>query len=122
MSWDVSITDPETELYLKVNHFTEGGTYVLGGSDEANLNITWNYCQYYYRVLEIEGGLRGLNNQTVEYALPILKQGIEQLGTDESSDYWEPTEGNARKALVILANWCAQAIVDNKPDALIEVM
>ncbi len=121
MSWWASITDPETGHHLIVEPFEDGGTYVLGGSSEADLNITYNYSGHYYRVLDIGGGLRGLNDVTVKDALPVLERGIEQLGTEESDDYWESTEGNARRALVTLAGWCKSAISQGKDSATMRI-
>ena len=121
MSWWVSITDPETDQYMVVEPFSEGGTYVLGGSSDADLNITYNYSAHYYRVLGLEDGLRGLDRAEAVSALPILRDGIKKLGTDESEDYWEATEGNARRALVVLADWCQQAVDAGKGHAKMRV-
>jgi hypothetical protein len=121
MSWWVSITDPETDQYMVVEPFTEGGTYVLGGSYDADLNITYNYSSHYYRVLGLEDGLRGLDGKDVAFALPILEKGVEALEEDYADDYWEPTEGNARRALVTLVQWCKQAVDAGKDPALLRV-
>ncbi len=133
MSWDVTITKPdpatcdhcggsgEIREYLEVEYFTEGGTYPLGGSTDADLNITYNYSPHYYRVLPNGEGLRGLNGLTVEEALPQLSEGVKALGTDEHPDYWKATEGNARRALVTLEKWCQLAIDSGIATARIEV-
>lgn len=121
MSWWVSITDPETDQYMVVEPFSEGGTYVMGGSSDADLNITYNYSPHYYRVLDLEDGLRGLDGKDAAFALPILQKGVKALGTNDSDDYWESTEGNARRALLTLVEWCKQAVDAGKGHAKMRV-
>ena len=65
-----------------VESFTEGGTYILGGSNEADLNVTYNYSKRYYRVLGLGDGFRGLDGMKDEEALPILERGIAALADD----------------------------------------
>ena len=119
MSWWVSLDDPVTGAYLPVENFSEGGTYVLGGSTEADINITYNYGKH-YGVLG-EKGLDGLNGMTAKDALPILERGVASLGDEMNDDYWKATEGNAKRPLVILASWCRQAIVGDLGNAKISV-
>jgi len=103
------------EVPIIVNKFEAGGTYTLGGSRSADLNVTYNYSLHYYRVLGLEAGIRGLDGVSAVDALPILTKGIAALGNDQSNDYWEPTEGNAKAALEILQDWCEQAVEDGRP-------
>ena len=130
MSWDVSLVDTDAEHYcsfgredwtpeyngdeqcpspcyptVEVPRHEDGGTYALGGTTEADLNVTYNYSKHYYRVLGLPEGFRSLNNMTAAEALPYLEKGVAELGTERSSDYWEPTEGNAGYALSILLGW-----------------
>lgn len=35
-------------------------------------------------------------------SIPVLERAIAVLGNDVSNDYWEPTEGNAKRALIYL--------------------
>jgi len=121
MSWWVSITDPTTGVYMIVDSFTEGGTYAIGGSSEADLNVTYNYSGHFHQVLGLRDGLRSFDGMKVEDALPILKRAIPQLDTDVSNDYWEPTEGNARKVLEILEGWCGEAVVRGIGEAVLRV-
>lgn len=48
-------------------------------------------------------------------AIPHLERAVSQLSDDVSSDYWEPTEGNVKKALIQLLTMCRM-----RPDALIQ--
>ena len=110
MSWDVGLTDEETGKALTVALFIEGGTYAMGGRTAADVNITYNYSLLYYHVLGLPNGLRGMNGMEAAEALPILERGIGALGDDENANYWKATEGNAKRPLKLLAEWCRQAI------------
>ena len=45
MSYDITLNDPVTKepIQLDAPHQMQGGTYAVGGTTEAWLNITWNY-------------------------------------------------------------------------------
>lgn len=98
MSWWVYLMDGNEIAELPDAWDLQGGTYALGGTDTAELNVTYNYSRFFYRVLG-EGGLRGLHGKPARETLPLIEQGIKRLKGDASEDYWEATEGNARKAL-----------------------
>jgi hypothetical protein len=117
MSYDVYLIDRVSvePIVFDEKHNITGGTYEAGGTNKAWLNITWNYGKHYGRVLG-EGGIMVLEGKTGWEAMPILEKAIEQLGEDVDNDYWKPTEGNARKALVNLMNLCAMA-----PEGIIEI-
>lgn len=103
MSYDIGLVDAASgePCVLDAPHPLRGGTYAVGGTDEASLNVTYNYGKHFYRVLG-ERGIRAIYGMTGRDSLPVLDAAIAQLGTDESSDYWAPTEGNARLALMNL--------------------
>jgi len=103
MSYDIQLTDPETgdTITLDHRHNLKGGTYCLGGASQAWLNVTYNYSEHFYRVLGGKG-IRTIYGMTGEESIPILKKASSKLGNDVHHDYWEPTEGNARKALLDL--------------------
>ena len=109
MSWWVSLED-ENGRSLSVPRHTEGGTFVLGGTDEAELNVTYNYSARFREAWPEE--LRGhgaltqmLNGLTGADTIPLLEQAVAKLGTDRSADYWEPSAGNAGAALDTLLSW-----------------
>ena len=123
MSYDISLLDPVTreELHLPENHLMAGGTYVAGGTTKAWLNITWNYAKYYYKVFgrrpatpadeknmipdrpeDTVGGIRVIYGLTGAESIPILEDAISKLGDDATDNYWESTEGNAKKPLLQL--------------------
>ena len=100
MSYDISLVDPVTRETLLVEnpHHLRGGTYAIGGTTEAWLNITWNYSKFYYRVFG-EKGIRTIYGMTGAESIPILKAAMDKLGDDVDPNYWESTEGNAKRAL-----------------------
>jgi len=62
MSWWIHLVD-ENKKTLEVPKHSDGGTYVLGGIAEAELNITYNYSKYYYKELDGELGIKWLDNK-----------------------------------------------------------
>lgn len=104
MSYDIFLHDPRTCDVAKTPmiHGLGGGTQVLGGTRDAWLNVTYNYSAHFEHVLG-KKGIRTIYGMTGRDSLPILQAAIDKLGTDESEDYWKPTEGNAQKALIDLA-------------------
>ena len=104
MSWDVYLTHGG-ETTLKVPLHQEGGTYALGGTNAAELNITYNYSPYYYTHLDEEKGLRWLDGQIAKDTIDRLQSAVEELGVVRDSDYWRQSPGNAGYALNILLSW-----------------
>ncbi|MDE2102426.1 MAG: hypothetical protein KGL39_34590 [Patescibacteria group bacterium] len=47
MSYDIDLIDPETSEPCVVANHEEGGTYRMGGTTEASLNVTYNYSPFY---------------------------------------------------------------------------
>ena len=134
MSYDISLTDPITgqTLQLDAPHHMRGGTYAVGGTAEARLNITYNYGRHYCRIFRTRpvredvkgdqcnagidgevGGIRSIYGLTGAESIPVLQAAISQLGDDTHPDYWEPTEGNAKRALVQLL-----ALAKMRPDGV----
>ena len=115
MSYDIDLTDPITGSVLKLDgkHHMQGGTYQVGGTINLSLNITYNYSKHYCRVLDGEKGIRFIYGMTGAESLPVLKKAIDELGDDTTEDYWEPTEGNAKAALLQL-----HAMATMRPDGV----
>lgn len=101
MSYDLGLKDPISGDWLELDapHHMRGGTYCLGGSKTAEINITYNYARHYYRVMG-DKGLRTIYGMTGAESIPVLESAIDQLGDEVDSDYWKPTEGNAKRALM----------------------
>lgn len=103
MGYSIRIVDKFTRetLMLNARHEIRGGTYELGGTCEAWLDVTYNYSKYFERVLG-KSGIRTLYESSSKESLPLLRDCIEKLEGYPSLDYWEATEGNARQALISL--------------------
>jgi hypothetical protein len=114
MSYDISLTDPVSgdTLVLDEPHHMRGGTYQIGGTMRAEFNITYNYAPHFYHVLG-ENGIRSIYGQTGAESLPRLRQAASRLADDVDADYWKPTEGNAKRALLQLAT-----LAEMRPDGV----
>lgn len=118
MSYDITLNDPITKepIQIKDAHFMQGGTYQLGGTHELWLNVTWNYSKFYYREDVFgEKGIRAIYGKTGLESMPILAKAIAALGDDVSDNYWEATEGNAKRPLVQLLT-----MANMRPDGIWE--
>jgi hypothetical protein len=102
MSWWIYLLDEQGQTCeLSMSH-TEGGTYVLGGTSSADLNVTYNY-----------GGkfdFKSLAGRVARDTIPELKTAVDKLakGPDNSNDYWEPTDGNVMRACGCLLSFAEQ--------------
>ena len=114
MSYDIELADPVTgeTCELSAPHHMRGGTYQMGGCSMAELNVTYNYGPIFFRVLG-EGGVRSIYGMTGAASLPILRAAADKLADNASADYWEPTEGNAKRALLQL-----EALAEMCPDGV----
>jgi hypothetical protein len=98
-----------------VERFQDGGTQPMGGTDEAEINVTYNYGREFHQVLGADFR-EALSGKRASDVLALLEAGAAQLGTERSADYWEPTPGNAGAVLARLAAWARQ-----HPDAVFRV-
>lgn len=114
MSYDIYLLDPVTKEVLTIDHlhFMRGGTYCATGSDQLHLNVTYNYAKIYYKTMG-EKGIRTIYGMSGVESMPILENAIKQLADDKTENYWEPTEGNAKAALIQL-----MAIARFRPDGI----
>lgn len=118
MSYDIELCDPVTGevLQLDAPHHMRGGTYAVGGTTDAHLNVTYNYGPHFYRVIHpngAQGGIRALYGLSGAQSIPVLDAAIAQLGNDVDPDYWRATEGNAKAALVQL-----RTLAQMRPDGV----
>jgi hypothetical protein len=120
MSYDIYLVDPITSEILDVGftHHLTGGTYCVGGTSAATLNITYNYADILHRVLpkfESTGysGIRSIYGLTGAESILLLNQAISQLASDVSTDYWQATEGNVKSALLKVL-----ALAQLRPDGI----
>lgn len=121
LSYDISLCDPVTKetLELDAPHQIKGGTYAVGGTTEAWLNITWNYSRWYrmdgvFPKRNDQSGIRSIYGMTGAESIPVLKSAIaalensdQELSEEEQAEckrqgttgYWMPTKANAIKPL-----------------------
>lgn len=106
MSYDIELTDNNHPVL--VDNHTEGGTYAIGGTTEASLNITWNYSKFFHDHLDAKKGIRWLYGKKAKNTAKRLRKAIKELGTEPDNDYWASTPGNAGHALSVLLQWAKQ--------------
>ena len=109
MSYDIKLVDPVTKnvLILEEPHHMRGGTYAIGGTTKAHLNVTYNYCHIFRTALQSDDGIRAIYGLTGAESIPILVAAASTLSDDIDDDYWAPTEGNAKQALLQLLTLAA---------------
>ena len=114
MSYDIALTDPVTGevLTLDVPHHMRGGTYAIGGTTKASLNVTYNYCHIFCKVLGTDG-IRSIYGRSGAESIPMLSAAADQLRNDKDDDYWKATEGNAKAAMLQL-----KALAEMRPDGI----
>lgn len=117
MSYDIFLRDPVSKevLHSKAPHFMQGGTYVVGGTDELWLNVTYNYGDIFCSVMG-KDGIHIIEGKTGAQTIPIFKSAIAKLNDDVDDDYWKPTEGNAKRPLYQLL-----AFAEMRPDGIWEI-
>ena len=106
MSYDIDLVDPVTKetINLPENHMVVGGTYAVGGTTELHLNVTYNYHHVFVGVLGNKG-IRSIYGMTGADSVPVLQAAADRLGDDVVDDYWQPTEGNAKRAILGLLSF-----------------
>lgn len=105
MSWWISLVNDDDST-CTVDPHAEGGTYALGGTPEAELNVTYNYSEVTRLVgFNFKGSLHG---KKAKDTIPILADLVEKLGTTRFENYWAPTPGNAGYAASILLKWARE--------------
>lgn len=99
MSYDIYLREPQTweVCDLGIDIVSHGGMYVVGGTSDAWLNVTYNYSKTLYRV--IPDGIRSLYGKTGKESIPILENAISQLGDETADSYWTECDGNVKKTL-----------------------
>lgn len=115
MSYDIYLADPETgeACQLKEPHHMKGGTYAIGGTQHASLNVTYNYSDRFAKAFYDGGGVRNIYGLTGIDSISVLTDAIDTLSGEPSDSYWESTEGNAKlalKQLLTLAKLCPDGV------------
>jgi hypothetical protein len=90
---------------VEVENHSEGGTYAVGGINEAELNVTYNYSKHY--------SVKNLDGRVAKDTVEEIEAKINEFGVGRDPDYWNPTKGNVGYMLSILLKWAKQ-----NPDAI----
>lgn len=64
-------------------------------------------------MIDKDKGIRAIYGMTGAKSIKVLDEAVQKLGDDVCSDYWEPTEGNAKAALLKLI-----ALAEMRPDGI----
>ena len=104
MSYSIELVDPVTRETLEIDepHMMRGGTYAIGGTTCLELNVTYNYGRHFRMAFDNEEGIRTIYGMTAAESIPVLEAAARKLKNDVSEDYWESTEGNAKRAILQL--------------------
>jgi hypothetical protein len=118
MSYDIEMVDLNGKVVTFADkHDLRGGTYALGGTPDAHLNMTYNYSTILYAKLG-EKGIRTIYGMTAAESIPVLKDAISRLNrSDVHPDYWQATEGNVAAALQNFV-YLAEMVHDVDPTAI----
>lgn len=116
MSYDIAIVDPNGEVrqFDSPKHIL-GGTYAVGGSHVAEVNVTYNYSPFYMALWK--GGIKSFDGMPAHDVADAMRLAIMSLGTEEDDDYWTATPGNAGSALQTIVS----VIEDCPADSFIRV-
>lgn len=100
MSYDLWIVDEEgNHMDAPIVHHQKGGTYVLGGTPSLEINVTFNYSNAFAKAFGDGRGIKLLDGMKAIDSIPLIVSAMKRLGDDETQNYWDPTEGNAKRAL-----------------------
>lgn len=103
MSYNVQLVRTKGSKLINTGNFIEEGcSQYEDGTSYTELGVTYNYI-YLFSFEELDG-------LTVEEGLEKLESTIVLLKDDVDENYWEATEGNVRKTLMILAEFARFAI------------
>lgn len=108
MSVDYRIERDGATAELREPLMHEGGTYVVGGSTIAELNVTYNYGRAFADALRasgypFDGMVSWLDGRPVLDTLPEIEAVTKQLpDAPDPDDYWRGSPGNAGHAAAIL--------------------
>ncbi len=105
MSYSISLNTVDGDPVEVDHHEGEGGTYAVGGSNRAELNVTYNYSEV---VGLVNFSFRQIHEKTASETIEQLEAAYEDLGDRPYRDYWAPTPGNAGHAIGILLKWARQ--------------
>jgi hypothetical protein len=112
MGWDVHLELPDGTT-ARVESHQEGSTIAIGGSDEADMCVTYNYSPIYYEKFG-QSLPDYLKDKRARNTIKFLEKGLKKFTTtDPTGSYWDKNEGNAGHMVVVLLAWAR-----SNPDAI----
>lgn len=103
MSYDIKLLDKNNEVIkLDAPKVMVMGNMQMGGETEACVNITYNYGPIFRNVIDKNQSIRWLYGKKARDTIEVLTQAITSLKNEFSGNYWDCTEGNAKRALMNL--------------------
>lgn len=74
MSYDIFLREPVTNEVIEFDsvHDIKGGTYCIGGTKKAWLNITYNYAEHYHKTISNKG-IRTIYGMTGAESIKSMK-------------------------------------------------
>lgn len=111
MSYDVHLVGPDDITLTSSEKVTEGGTQILGGTNECRLNITGNYWQVWKMIDWSPRDLHGTSGRLSQHNLArawMKLGGAEERPPTPWSDYWAPTPGNCLVVVDRLLKWAKE--------------
>lgn len=91
---------------------TCGRSSRTANTTECYLNVTYNYAPFFRQVLG-EKGIRTIYGMTGAESIPLLEAAASRLADDATDNYWDETDGNAKRALLQLV-----ALAKLRPDGV----
>lgn len=110
MSWWAYLVDPDADHHkpVRVDSHQEGGTVAVGGSGNAEINITYNYSDHIRDTTGWDDSLWTIDGMKAKETIDDLEKAVEELGTEQHDNYWNATPGNAGHALSVLLKWAKE--------------
>lgn len=109
MSYDIHFERNGERIHLDNPHSLKGGTYALGGTTEAWINITYNYDPWFYEAFG-KDGIRSLYGKPANEVAERIKETLPKVIASSLPErpcschnslecYWASIPGNAAEAL-----------------------
>ena len=108
MGYDIELVDKMGNPCIVETHEECGGYIVVGGTDFAEISITYNYAGFYYTHFDEVDGIRWIYGKNGKQCEERLEKSVKKLGVNRSADYWKSTPGNAGYVLSVLLKWAKQ--------------
>ena len=110
MSYDISLRGPDGEP-LPTDHFVDGGTHNIYGTNACDLNVTGNYWQVWDIIEFSPRDLHGKEAKNTLNELALARLKLAPFSKDPqpwAQDYWAPTPGNCLVVIDRLLAWAKE--------------